>query len=245
VKRLPFVCAVSALFAAGTAAQFGLAALNPVKAPVAGESFLAAMGGLRSIAAEIVWFRLDRLQETGRYGELVQLSSLLAFLEPHESEVWVYTAWNMAYNISVRMPSEEDRWPWVYEAVKLLRGKGLALNPSSAAIYREIAFLFELKIGADIDSAAPFYRREWKKLVEDAAARGAWSELDMDPAEMARIAKEEKIEDWTDPQASAIYWARLGLERSDARSLANSKDGAFLKEVLRQARMLYAKNHGG
>lgn len=244
MKRIPFAACLAALAALGVAGQLRLAASSPVRSPVAGESILAALGGLRSLAAEIVWFRMDRLQERGRYGELVQLSSWLAFLEPHESEVWIYSAWNLAYNISVRMPREEDRWPWVHEAVKMLRDRGLKWNPDSAAIYRELAFLFELKIGADIDSAAPYYREQWKKTVDGALARGAWEELGMDAGAAARIAREEGIDDWTDPQASAIYWARLGLERSSPASLAKGKDGGFIRETLRQARVLYAKNHG-
>ena len=244
MKTPQYILCTAALAALGVAGQMHLSATSPVRAPAAGESILAALGGLRSLAAEIVWFRMDRLQERGKYGELVQLSSWLTFLEPHESEVWIYSAWNLAYNISVRMPRAEDRWPWVHEAVKMLRDRALKWNPDSASIYRELAFLFELKIGAAIDSAAPHYRLEWKKTVEDALSRGAWEELGMDAAIAARTAREEGIDDWTDPQASAIYWARLGLERSSAASLAKGKDGSFIRETLRQARMLYAKNHG-
>lgn len=242
MKRICFYAAVAALTAAGAAAQSWLARTDGTRR-VAGESVLAALGGLRSLAAEIVWFRMDAMQEKGRYGELVQLSEWLTMLEPHESEVWVYSAWNMAYNISVRMPQVEDRWPWVHEAIRMLRDRGLEWNASSAAIYRELAFLFSTKIGADIDSAAPYYREKWKETVEKALAQGAWSELGMDAEEAWRIAMEEGISDWTDPHASAIYWARLGLERADEASLAKGKDGSFLAETLRQARMLYAKKH--
>ena len=47
--------------------QFALRRMRPVRsAPVLSEGVLAAMGGLRAIAAEVVWFRADRLQEEGR-----------------------------------------------------------------------------------------------------------------------------------------------------------------------------------
>ena len=71
---------------------------------------LAALGGVRSIAAEVVWFRADRLQEEGRYVELAQLAETLAFLEPHTPEVWSYAAWNLAYNVSAMMPTAADRF---------------------------------------------------------------------------------------------------------------------------------------
>ena len=76
----------------------------------AAEMIVAGLGGFRSIVAEVVWFRADRLQDEGRYAELAQLSTWLTYLEPHTPEVWSYAAWNLAYNISVTMPTPADRW---------------------------------------------------------------------------------------------------------------------------------------
>jgi len=200
----------AALLAASVAGQLALRRNRPASAPPLAEGALAALGGLRSIAAEVVWFRADRLQDEGRYVELAQLASALAFMEPHTPEVWSYAAWNLAYNISVMMPTHEDRWRWVEAAIRLLRDEGLALNPGSRELYRELAWLFELKIGTDMDSAAPIYRRKWREIVEDVAARNAWGELGMDPARMRAIEKATGFDDWTDPQLSAIYWGAAG-----------------------------------
>ena len=218
---VPLLC----LFAGG---QWLLRASRPASAPVLAEGAFAAIGGLRSIAAEIVWFRADRLQEEGRYVELAQLASALTFMEPHTPEVWSYAAWNLAYNVSVMMATHEDRWRWVHAGLKLLRDEGLALNPRSAELCRELGWLFELKIGADIDSAAPVYRRKWKEIVEDVRRRGAWEELRMDPVEMARIEQMTGFDDWTNPQLSAIYWGLKG----------NCRD------IVQQAAILYRKSRG-
>ena len=92
---------------------------------------IAGLGGFRGIIAEVVWFRADRLQDEGRYSEMAQLATILTSLEPHTPEVWAYAAWNLAYNISVMMPTAEDRWRWVEAGLKLLRDDGLRLNPAS------------------------------------------------------------------------------------------------------------------
>ena len=110
--------------------QFALRAARPASAPAMTEGALAAFGGIRSIIAEVVWFRADRLQDEGRYVELAQLASTLSYLEPHTPEVWSYAAWNLAYNISIMMPTYEDRWRWVYAAICLVRDKGLVLTPT-------------------------------------------------------------------------------------------------------------------
>jgi len=235
VKRVASLSCIAALFAAGVAGQVVLSKTGPNGGRAVGEGVVAALGGLRSLAAEVVWFRAERLQEQGRHGELVQLAAMLTFLEPHEPEVWIYSAWNLAYNISVRMPREEDRWPWVYEGVKLLRDGGLAWNPRSAALCRELATLFELKIGTDYDTASAHYRREWRKIVEDVRSRGAWGELGMDAGKMAEVEREYGVSDWTDPQASALYWAREGL------ACADEKESPFLNEIVRISRKLYSK----
>ena len=204
---------VALLLAASVAGQFFLRANRPKSAPALAEGALAAFGGLRSIAAEVIWFRADRLQEEGRFVELAQLADLLTFMEPHTPEVWSYAAWNLAYNISIMMPTHEDRWRWVHSGLRLLRDEGLRLNPGSRELCRELAWMFELKIGADLDAAGALYRRKWKELVADVQARNAWGELRMEQEKMQRLEKATGFTDWTNPQLSAMYWAAEGGHR--------------------------------
>lgn len=221
---VPLVILLSVLAVGG---QVALNRMRPKSASVMASGVLAAMGGVRAIAAEVVWFRADRLQEEGRYVELAQLAETLAFLEPHTPEVWSYAAWNLAYNVSVMMPTAQDRWRWVQAAIRLLRDSGLRLNPGSPELCRELAWMFELKIGTDLDAAAGHYRAEWKRIVEDVRARKAWDELGMDPALMARIERTTGFDDWTDPQLSAIYWAAVG----------------GCRDIFAQASAIYRKRH--
>jgi len=201
---------IAALAAVSVVGQALLRSRRPDSASALAEGAFAALGGLRSIASEVIWFRADRLQDEGRYVELAQLASALALMEPHTPEVWCYAAWNLAYNVSVMMTCDEDRWRWVEVAIRLLRDEGLRLNPRSPDICRELAWLFELKIGANIDSAAPCYREKWRRIVDDVKSRGTWEELGMDPTEMARIEQLTGFDDWTNPQLSAIYWGARG-----------------------------------
>lgn len=226
MKNFRAIVLFSVLLGLSVAGQFFLASKRSESAPVLAQGALAALGGFRSIAAEVIWFRADRLQEEGRYVELAQLASLLTFMEPHTTEVWSYAAWNLAYNISVMMPTSEDRWRWVMAAIRLLRDEGLVMNPASPELCRELAWLFELKIGTDIDSAAAVYREKWKEIVEDVRKRGAWDELKMDTKRMLAIEHATGFDDWTDPQMSAMYWASIG----------------GCKDIIRQAREIYRKN---
>ena len=227
MRRFLFGVVLLVLLALSVAGQWALKARRPASAPMLAEGAFAALGGFRSIAAEVVWFRADRLQSEGRYVELAQLASALTFMEPHTPEVWSYAAWNLSYNVSVMMATPEDRWRWVYAGIRLLRDEGLRYNPASPEILRELAWMFELKIGANIDSAAAHYRARWREIVEDVKARGAWNELGMDPMKMMSIEQLTGFSDWTDPQLSAIYWAAQG----------NCRD------IVQQAVIIYRKNH--
>ena len=220
--------------------QFALRAVRPASAPAMTEGALAAFGGIRSIVAEVVWFRADRLQDEGRYVELAQLASTLSYLEPHTPEVWSYAAWNLAYNISVMMPTHEDRWRWVNSAIVLLRDKGLVINPTESELYRELAWLFELKLGTDLDAAAPVYRAKWREIVEDVARRNAWEELRMDSRVMDEVTKAYRLSDVADPMFSAVYWAHIGRVVSKKK-----EDLAFLNEIIRQSCAIYRRSHKG
>ena len=196
---------------------------------------VALLGGFRSIVAEVVWFRADRLQDSGRYAELTQLAAWLTFLEPHTPEVWSYAAWNLAYNISVMMPNAHDRWRWVEAGMKLLRDDGLRLNPRSPAIHREISWLFLAKIGGNLDDAAPYYRKVWKSKIEAARDSGDWSSLKLDPARMKAVDAYYGAQDWTSPLACALYWAHEGLSFSTA-----PEDRRELRHQIVQALMMEA-----
>ena len=218
--------------------QFALRAARPASAPAMTEGALAAFGGIRSIVAEVVWFRADRLQDEGRYVELAQLASTLSYLEPHTPEVWSYAAWNLAYNISIMMPTYEDRWRWVYAAICLLRDKGLVLNPTESELYRELAWLFELKLGTNLDMGSPVYREKWREMVEDVARRNAWEEMRMDRKVMDEVTKTYGMSDVADPMYSAVYWAHIGRVVSKKK-----EDVAFLNEIIRQSRAIYRRSH--
>ena len=234
MKKIILILVLLGLSVAG---QVALSARRTAAAPALSEGAFAAIGGLRSIAAEVIWFRADRLQEEGRYVELAQLASMLTFMEPHTPEVWSYAYWNLAYNVSVMMATPEERWRWVLAGLRLLRDEGLGLNPREPELYLQLAWLFELKLGADIDSAAPVYREKWRAIVEDVKSRGAWEELKMDPMRMLEVEKASGCSDWTDPQLSAMYWAAAGAP------YASDRTARLLGEIFRQARIIYTKNH--
>lgn len=237
-RFLPYVLA--AFFAAASFAVQSAAAKSSVTGAygdgaLEGDVVVSLLGGFRGIAAEVVWFRAERLQDTGRFVELAQLASLLTRLEPHTPEVWAHAAWNLAYNISVQMPSHEDRWRWVEAGLRLLRDDGLRLNPEDPSLHRELAWMFLAKIGGPIDDAHETYTAKWRAAMKDAIARNDFSEVKMDPALMRETEAEYGRLDWTDPEASALYWARKGLGE------ASGEKRTALRRIVYQSLMMLSE----
>ena len=204
---------------------------------------MAGLGGFRGIVAEVLWFRVNTLQEEGRFLELVQLSDWITMLDPRAAEAWTYNAWNLAYNISVMMIRPEDRLRWVQNGIALLRDEGLRYNPREARLSRELAWLDQNKIGDDLDSAhltyklalagtmAPLLHSEGT--VNDTPEnRTRLAALRLDADRMTALEKRFGPIDWRLAEAHAVYWASQGLEFATGTERLMCRRGVYQPLIL-------------
>jgi len=119
-----------------------------------------AMGAFRGLVVDALWMRADKLKEEGQFFDARQLAEWITTLQPRFAAVWEFHAWNMAYNISVAIPANQpdQRWRWVRNGYELLRDQGIPLNPKSLKLYRELARIFQHKIGGVSDDAHKYYK---------------------------------------------------------------------------------------
>ena len=120
---------------------------------------LLALG--RAPLVDILWLRATKLKDEGRFFDALQLSQRICELQPKFASVWVFQAWNMAYNISVTLKSPEERWRWVRNGYELLRDKGIPLNPNNTELYRELAWIFFHKVGDFMDDWHWYYKLQF------------------------------------------------------------------------------------
>jgi hypothetical protein len=232
-------------------ADLGLTRIAPLEnAPPVLAFTTVALGGFRGLIANALWIRANDLQMEDRFFEQVQLADWITKLEPTFTQVWLVQGWNMAYNISVKFRDPYDRWRWVQRGIELLRDEGLKYNPREALIYRELAWFFQHKMGQNLDDAHLIYKYEWANEMTRALGGGRpnYEELlnpttdearervrllrekyKMDPAVMKRADELYGPLEWRLPEASAIYWAMVGLEKS------NKKDLITLRRVIYQS----------
>src|SRR5213080_4658704 len=142
--------------------RLGLTRVDPLtNAPPVLAFTTVALGGFRGLISNILWMRATDLQDEDKFFEMAQLADWITKLEPHFVQVWLVQAWNMAYNISVKFKDYPDRWRWVKRGFELLRDEGLRYNPNETLIFRELGWIFQHKMGANLDDANMYYKQEW------------------------------------------------------------------------------------
>ncbi|MEL7484057.1 MAG: hypothetical protein AAFN41_06850 [Planctomycetota bacterium] len=128
-----------------------------------------AMGAFRGIFVNFLWYRANELKEDGKYHEAIELSKAITKLQPRFPRVWVFHAWNLAYNISVTTQTAPERWRWVQSGVRLLRDEALRANPNDMLIHKELAYIFLHKMQGITDDANQYYKRkvaeEWTSIL--------------------------------------------------------------------------------
>ncbi len=216
-----------------------------------------ALGGFRGLISNALWIRLNDLQLDEKYFEMVQLSDWITKMQPHFVAVWVHQAWNLSYNISVKFPNPNDRWFWVNRGIELLRDEALKYNPNETLIYRELAWHFQHKMGANLDNAHMTYKREWARLMTEVfgnQSKPNWEELlnpqtdeakrrtqllrekyKLDPKLAREVDEKYGPLEWRLPETHAIYWAYLGLKNSKPEQLIT------LRRVIYQSMQLAAQ----
>jgi len=249
-KLLLLVLAVALLFGASRTQQamnrdrdaLGLTRTDAVldNAPPVLAFTTVALGGFRGLISNLLWIRANDLQDDDKFFEAAQLADWITKLEPTYPQVWVFEAWNMAYNISVKFKENEpgvytDRWNWLKRGLELLRDDGLRYNPNSILIYRELSWFFQHKMGQDLDDANNYYKLQWASemtncfgfmgtnltpLLHPRTAQdfqrlqSLTNQYKLDPAFIASLDKQYGPFCWLLPEAHAIYWGAKALDEA-------------------------------
>ena len=241
--------------------ELGLTRVEPLEnAPPVLAFTTVALGGFRGLISNALWIRANDLQDEDQYFEMAQLADWITKLEPNFVQVWLVQAWNMAYNISVKFKDYSDRWRWVERGIQLLRDEGLRYNPNETLLYRELAWFFQHKMGANLDDANVYYKVEWRdemskvfggkaanldELIhpqtedQKERARLLREHYKMDPEFMKEIDERYGPLEWRLPESHAIYWAALGLEKArENPSKIKPDDLITLRRVVYQSMQL-------
>jgi hypothetical protein len=112
------------------------------------------LGGFRGVLVDVLWVKAMDYHRQEQFFDLYYTTTLILKVQPHIPHVWVFNAWNLAYNVSVKFLDPEDRWVWVERGLEML-GEGLKQNPRDLEITGELGFFYYHKVGGD-----PYYTEQ-------------------------------------------------------------------------------------
>jgi hypothetical protein len=198
-------------------------------------ALLTKMGTLRALAIDIAFIRLEELKQENRFFELMQLSDWLCKLAPRYPSVWSYSAWNMAYNISVSEYTPEARWLWVSNGIDNLRNRGLRYNDNSIKLYKELAWTFYHKVGDILDDYHWAYKLELALQMESIFGEPPLNVTGAEAvAAMRAIADAPR--DWEKQEELEARHPDLAALLADLRAVRFEPDKELLRYVARYLR---------
>lgn len=118
----------------------------------------ASLGSFRGVLINALWQRSEQLKTEGKFFESNNLAEYITTLQPRFPDAWDIQAWNMAYNISVKTKTKEERWDWVNKGMVLLRDRGIPNNPNAVVLYRSIAWILGHKMAGGTDDMHFYYK---------------------------------------------------------------------------------------
>jgi hypothetical protein len=278
-KIVLLLVAAALLFGAGRVQQLlnqdrdslGLTRMAVLQdAPPALAFTTVALGGFRGLISNFLWIRANDLQQDDKFFEAAQLADWITKLEPTFTQVWLFQAWNMAYNISVKFKENspgvyEDRWNWLERGIELLRDDGLRYNPNNILIYRELGWFFQHKMGQNLDDANMYYKVRWAaEMTNFFGYEGTnfgpllhpqtpqdfrrlqvlTNQYKLDPAFMKSVDEQYGPFDWLLPEAHAIYWGAKALDEAAKNpDKVKTDDLITVRRIIYQS-MLQAFHHG-
>jgi len=219
--------------------EMGLIIDTPENIPPSLAFATVATGAFRGLVVDVLWMRADKLKDEGQFFDARQLAEWITILQPRFASVWEFHAWNMAYNISVAIPANQpdQRWRWVRNGYELLRDEAIdKYKIKNITLYRELARIFQHKIGGVSDDAHKYYKLQLAMSLQpllrsddnqfgpqdnryfDALAKApvGWSEIISDP-NVASLVKALKSADNTFSDNDDFVSNYLSLRQNSGR----------------------------
>jgi len=138
-----------------------------------------ALGPLRGLIADGLWWRVVHHHDTGNFFETMQLTRWITFLQPKFPSVWAYHGWNLCYNVAYEFADPNARWQWIDRGIRLLRDEGLSYNPDDPIIRKELARIYFDRIGNRVDDAYKLYTWTWAQTVMKHLPEGSRREIEL------------------------------------------------------------------
>lgn len=102
-------------------------------------ALIASLGGFRTVAADLLWIRLERVWDTGNWWALLPLLESVTQLDPHFVLAWQVYGWHCAYNMNAEAETVIDKRYWLQRGMEVLQ-RAVDVNPDSWEMLFELGW---------------------------------------------------------------------------------------------------------
>jgi len=117
------------------------------------------LGGFRGLVAAFLWIQAEDDKNDRKWEQLETKYDIIGALEPYFVSVYIYHAWNQAYNLSAQWYDPDAKYKWVIDGLTYLY-KGETFNPQAADLVLEEGQMYFLKLGGAFERL--YYRAHWR-----------------------------------------------------------------------------------
>jgi tetratricopeptide (TPR) repeat protein len=100
---------------------------------------IAALGGFRTVAADLLWLQAERLWDGGSWWAMLPLLDAVTQLDPNFILAWQVYGWHAAYNMHAESETIVDKRYWLDQGVKILE-QGVQANPNNWEMIFELGW---------------------------------------------------------------------------------------------------------
>jgi hypothetical protein len=118
------------------------------------------LGGFRGILSTMLWLQAEDDKESRRWYELETKYDLIATLQPYFATVYIFHAWNQAYNLSAQWHDVDTKYKWVLDGLAYLYNGERYIPRHPDLALAEAQEMFYIKLGGSFERT--FYRAHWR-----------------------------------------------------------------------------------
>lgn len=118
---------------------------------------LVALGGLRGVAADLLYLKADEFWQEKKWKEMLPLYRAITVLQPHYVDFWSNAGFHLAWNLSFASETQQEKEKYMREGIEFFK-EGIIYNPDVYKLYFDIAFTYDHKL-KNYDQAINWYRK--------------------------------------------------------------------------------------
>jgi len=100
---------------------------------------IAALGGFRTVAADLLWLKAERQWHGGGWWALLPILDAVTQLDPHFILAWQVYGWHAAYNLHAESETIADKRYWLDRGVRILE-RAVQANPDNWEVIFELGW---------------------------------------------------------------------------------------------------------